>query len=203
MMSPVCRKERRDMQWFYQIVRRFLLSGMLLLAVMLLVFPGMGVSATVNYAANFKDVIGNAPGLDGPISIGGTNNLASHSDNIYSYGNTVNINGGIVDFAIYGGYYNGTLPGIDVASNNNAVTVYSAFVGSSSNDIYGGYAKNINPGSMTASGNTVSIYGGTLRNVYSGFANVASTTGTGIATASGNTANISGGTVSAVYGGYA
>lgn len=202
MMSPVCRKVQRNNQCVFCGLKPLMLSFMILVGA-LLACPRLGVTATVDYNSNFKDVMGNAPFLNGPIGYGGTNNLASHSDNIYSYGNTVNINGGIVDFAIYGGYYNGTIPGGDVGSNNNTVTINPAFVGSSTNDVYGGFAKNVDPGSMTASGNTVNINGGTTRNIYGGFAYVGSLTGTGSATASSNIVNISAGTMNSVYGGNA
>ena len=202
MMSPVCRKTWFNNQYVFRFFEPLLLSFIVLVGT-LLVIPRMGVSATVNYNSNYKDVIGNATFLNGPIGVGGTNNLPSHSNNIYSYGNTVNINGGIVDFSIYGGYYNGTVPGGDAGSNNNIVTINPAFVGSSTNDVYGGYAKNVDPGSMTASGNTVNIYGGTTRNIYGGLAYVGSLTGTGSATASSNTVNISAGTMNCVYGGNA
>lgn len=201
-MSPVCRKTWLNNQYVFRFFEPLLLFFIVLVGT-LLVIPRMGVSATVNYNSNYKDVIGNATFLNGPIGVGGTNNLPSHSNNIYSYGNTVNINGGIVDFSIYGGYYNGTVPGGDVGSNNNIVTINPAFVGSSTNDVYGGYAKNVDPGSMTASGNTVNIYGGTTRNIYGGLAYVGSLTGTGSATASSNTVNISAGTMNCVYGGNA
>lgn len=201
-MSPVCREKWRNIQYGSRVTRNLLFFFMIL-AVAQLVFPHMGVSATVTYSSNYKDVIGNAPFLNGPISIGGTNNLASHGDNIYSYGNTVNINGGVVDFVIYGGYYNGTVSGVDVGSNNNTVTINPAFVGSNTNDIYGGFAKNTNPGSMTASGNAVNINGGTARNIYGGFAYVGSMTGAGTATASNNIVNVSAGSMNSVYGGYA
>lgn len=164
--------------------------------------PKHGVSATVDYASNNRDVIGNAPFLNGPISIGGTNNLASHAENVYSSGNIVNINGGTVDLGIYGGYYNGTVDS-DVASSGNAVTIGSAFSGSNSIDVYGGFARNVNAFSMTASDNTVTVNGGTARSVYGGFAYVASMTGPCVATASGNTVNINEGTIYGVYGGYA
>lgn len=202
MMSPVCRKTWLNNQYVFRFFEPLLLFFIVLVGT-LLVIPRMGVSATVNYNSNYKDVIGNATFLNGPIGVGGTNNLPSHSNNIYSYGNTVNINGGIVDFSIYGGYYNGTVPGGDVGSNNNIVTINPAFVGSSTNDVYGGYAKNVDPGSMTASGNTVNIYGGTTRNIYGGLAYVGSLTGTGSATASSNIVNISAGTMNCVYGGNA
>ena len=162
--------------------------------------PKHGVSATVDYASNYRDVIGNAPFLNGPISIGGTNNLASHAENVYSSGNIVNINGGVVDLGIYGGYYNGTVDS-DVASSGNAVTIGSAFSGSNSIDVYGGFARNVNAFSMTASDNTVTINGGTARSVYGGFAYVASMTGPCVATASGNTVNINEGTISGLWGG--
>ena len=108
MVSPVCRKVRRNDQCVF--CGSTPLLFFIIMVGALLVCPRVGITATVNYSSNYKDVIGNASSLNGTISIGGTNNLPSHSDNIYSYGNTVNINGGIVDFAIYGGYYNGTIP---------------------------------------------------------------------------------------------
>ena len=74
-------------------------------------------AATVdNYIEYYRDVIGNAASYVAPsnigsaLGIGGTNVLLeAHRDNIYSYGNTVNINGGTVDFGIYGGYHNSVL----------------------------------------------------------------------------------------------
>ncbi|MFV0348934.1 MAG: autotransporter domain-containing protein [Halodesulfovibrio sp.] len=160
-------------------------------------------AATVNYSSNYRDVIGNAPFLDGPISIGGTNNIASHAENIYTYANTVNINGGTVDDGIYGGYHNGVATSGDISSNDNAVTIGAAFAGSNSIDIYGGYARSVNPWSMTASGNTVTINGGTASSAFGGLAYVGSMVGPASATASGNTVNLSGGTISNLYGGYA
>jgi len=166
------------------------------------IFPQHCIAATVNYNSNYKDVIGNAPFFDGPISIGGTNNIASHGENIYSYGNTVNINGGVVDFGIYGGYFNGITTEIAVESNGNTVTIGSGFAGSNSIDIYGGFAKSEKAFSMTASDNTVTINGGTARYVYGGYASVWGLSSV-TATASGNTVNINAGTIYAVYGGYA
>ena len=201
MVSPVCRKTWRNNQCVFCGSTPLLFFIIMLGA--LLVCPRVGITAAVDYSSNYKDVIGNASSLNGTVSIGGTNNLPSHSDNIYSYGNTVNIIEGFVDYAIYGGYYNGTVPGGDIGSNNNTVTINPAFVGSNTNDVYGGYAKNVDPGSMTASGNTVNINGGTTRNIYGGFAYVGSSTGTGYATASSNIVNISAGTMNSVYGGNA
>ncbi|WP_034627665.1 autotransporter domain-containing protein [Desulfocurvibacter africanus] len=168
-----------------------------------LMLPQYGVAATVNYAAYYRDVIGNPSFLDGPISIGGTNNLASHSENIYSYGNIVNINGGTVDFGIYGGYHNGVATSGNISSNDNAVTIGAAFAGSNSIDIYGGYARSANPWSMTASDNTVTINGGTARYVYGGFASLGGMVGPASATASGNVINLNGGSISSIMGGYA
>ena len=165
--------------------------------------PQHGAAATVDYTSNYKDVIGNAPFLGGPISIGGTNNIASHADNIYSYGNTVNINGGVVDFGIYGGYYSGVATNVAVSSSDNIVTIGSGFVGSNGIDIYGGFAKSVNAFSMTASDNTVTINGGTAGYVYGGLAYVDSMTGPCVATASGNIVNINDGSINSVYGGYA
>lgn len=203
MNFSICRNVLRSMQCGFRANKKHLLCFLLLLAGTSLIHPSMGISATVNYTSNYKDVIGNAPYLNGPIGIGGTNNIASHAENIYSYGNTVNINGGVVDFGIYGGYYSGTVPGIDVGSSNNTVTINPAFIGSSTIDIYGGFAKNVTPGSMTASGNTVNLNGGTARYVYGGFAYVGSTTGTGTATASNNIVNLSAGSINNIVGGYA
>lgn len=167
------------------------------------VFPQNVNSATVNYSSNYKDVIGNAPFLNGPISIGGTNNIASHAENIYSYGNTVNINGGVVDFGIYGGYHNGVATSGDVSSNDNTVTIGAAFAGSNSIDIYGGYARSVNPWSMTASNNTVTINGGTGKDAFGGRAYIDSHSGTGTATASGNSVTLSGGSLYTIFGGAA
>lgn len=111
----------------------------------LLMMPRYGIAASVDYNHNYKDVIGNAPFLNGPISIGGTNNLESHKENIYASGNTVNIISGVVDFGIYGGYHNGTTTSADIESSNNTVTIGSAFAGHSGLDIYGGYARSVNP----------------------------------------------------------
>ena len=165
--------------------------------------PQNANAATVNYSSNYRDVIGNALFLDGPISIGGTNNIASHADNIYAYGNTVNINGGVVDTGIYGGYFNGITTELAVESNGNTVTIGAGFIGSSAIQIFGGYAKSVNPWSMTASGNTVTINGGTANSAFGGLAHVDSMVGPASATASGNTVNLSGGTISNLYGGYA
>ena len=165
--------------------------------------PQNANAATVNYSSNYRDVIGNAPFLDGPISIGGTNNIASHAENIYAYGNTVNINGGGVDTGIYGGYFNGITTELAVESNGNTVTIGAGFIGSSAIQIFGGYAKSVNPWSMTASGNTVTINGGTANSAFGGLAYVDSMVGPASATASGNTVNLSGGTISNLYGGYA
>ncbi|MFV0349349.1 MAG: hypothetical protein ACK5JO_12240, partial [Halodesulfovibrio sp.] len=165
--------------------------------------PQNANAATVNYSSNYRDVIGNAPFLDGPISIGGTNNIASHAENIYSYGNTVNINGGVVDTGIYGGYFNGITTELAVESNGNTVTIGAGFIGSSAIQIFGGYARSVNPWSMTASGNTVTINGGTASSAFGGLAYVGSMAGSASATASGNTVNLNGGTISNLYGGYA
>ena len=172
-----------------------------------LAFPSRCLSASVNYTNDYRntyrDVIGNPGMLDGASGYGGVNNLAYHANNIYSYGNTVIISGGTVDSGIYGGFYNGTLTDIDVSSSNNIVTIESSFIGNSNVNVYGGYARNVNPGSMSASNNTLNIYGSMLHYVYGGYAYEGSMTGTGTATASGNVINISGGTANSVYGGYA
>lgn len=168
-----------------------------------LVLPKHSLAATVNYTSNYKDVIGNAPFLDGPVGMGGTNNIESHKNNIYSYGNTVNINGGVVDFGIYGGYHNGDATSADVSSSDNTVTIGSAFAGNTNLDIYGGYAGSENPWSMTASDNTVTINGGTGNDVYGGFAHLGSMTGAVTATASGNSVTLNNGSLSNIWGGYA
>lgn len=170
---------------------------------LVLVLPKHGFAAAVNYTSNYKDVIGNAPFLNGPISMGGTNNIESHKNNIYSYGNTVNINGGVVDFGIYGGYHNGNETSANVSSSDNTVTIGSAFGGNANLDIYGGYARSVNPWSMTASDNTVTINGGTARYVYGGFASLGGMVGPASATASGNVINLNGGSISSIMGGYA
>lgn len=172
-------------------------------AMALLMVPRDGIAASVDYNHNYRDVIGNAPFLGHPISIGGTNNLESHKENIYSSGNTVNIIGGFVDNGIYGGYHNGTTTSADIESSNNTVMIGGGFGGYGLLDIYGGYARSENPFSMTASHNTVTINGGIADDVFGGRALVDGTTGSAIATASGNTVNINNGTISRVCGGYA
>ncbi|MGE4441475.1 MAG: autotransporter domain-containing protein [Desulfomicrobium sp.] len=170
-----------------------------------------GFAATVdNYIEDYRDVIGNAASyvapsnIDSALGIGGTNVLLeAHRDNIYSYGNTVNVNGGTVDFGIYGGYHNGVATSGDISSNDNAVTIGAAFAGSNSIDVYGGYAKSVNPWSMTASDNTVTINGGEARSVYGGFAYLGGVGGPASATASGNVINLNAGAISSIYGGYA
>lgn len=178
---------------------------------LVLVLPQHVFAASVTYtdADDFHDVLGNAGSYVDPLdvgsafSIGGSNSLSSHGENVYSYGNTVNINGGTVDYGIYGGYHNGVATSGNVLSNDNTVTIGAAFVGSNINDIYGGYARSENPWSMTASDNTVTINGGTARYVYGGLAKVTGMTGSGTATASGNIINLNGGFISSIVGGYA
>jgi hypothetical protein len=178
---------------------------------LVLVLPKHAFAASMTYidGDNYHYVLGNADASVDPLnvgsafSIGGSNNLSSHGENVYSYGNTVNINGGTVDYGIYGGYHNGVATSGNVLSNDNTVTIGAAFVGSNINDIYGGYAISDKPWSMTASDNTVTINGGTARYVTGGLAGVNSMTGSGTATASGNIVNLNGGSISSIVGGYA
>lgn len=164
--------------------------------------PRHGFAATVTYSSNYKDVMGN-PDFLGGNSIGGTNNLPSHAENVYSSGNIVNILGGVVDFGIYGGYHNGTTTNTDIGSNANTVTIDAAFSGNNDIKIYGGFAESTQEFSMTASVNTVTLNGGLAQSVYGGLAFVDSMTGSVTATASGNTVNVNGGTISSIFGGYA
>ena len=192
--------------------RVFLLYFVMPYLGLFLVLPKHSLAATENYndPSFFSDLIGNAPSYVDPsdvgsvASVGGTDDLVSHGDNVYSYGNIVNVNGGEVVNRIFGGYYNRIASGVSVSSNDNAVTIGSAFAGNTNLNIYGGYASSIAPWSMTASDNTVTINGGTARNVLGGFAFVNSGTGSAIATASGNVVNINGGTttIDSIYGGY-
>ena len=101
MNVPVCSKAWHNNQCAFYGSKPLLLSLIIMVGA-LFICPRAGFAATVDYNSNYKNVIGNAPFLNGPVGIGGTNNLPAHSDNVYSYGNTVNINGGIVDFSIYG-----------------------------------------------------------------------------------------------------
>lgn len=179
-----------------------LYSAALSLAVALL-SPQQGVAASVDYSSNYKDVIGNAPFLGSAISIGGTNNLPSHAEEILVSGNTVNILGGaVVDYGIYGGYHDGTTTSADLAASNNSVTIASAFVGHGTLNIYGGFAKTANAFSMTASDNTVTINGGNARDVYGGYARI-NTYNPITATASGNSVTFNAGTLDSIYGGSA
>ena len=66
MMSPVCRKTWLNNQYVFRFFEPLLLFFIVLVGT-LLVIPRMGVSATVNYNSNYKDVIGNATFLNGPI----------------------------------------------------------------------------------------------------------------------------------------
>ncbi len=168
-----------------------------------LLLPQHGVAASVDYSSDFHDVIGNGSSIDSLFSIGGSNNLASHAENIYASGNTVNILGGaVVDYGIYGGYHNGTTTSADLTASNNSVTIASGFVGHGTLDIFGGYAKTVNAFSMTASDNTVTINGGTARDVYGGLAHI-NTFGAITATASGNSVTFNAGTLGSIYGGSA
>lgn len=128
---------------------------------------------------------GTGTASDNKVNInGGTVNIAVYggeSQNGAASGNTVNISGGTVK-AVFGGNSNSS------TATNNTVTISGGAV---SQDVQGGYT---NTGAAT--GNTVTISGsGTVgRDVYGGFA-FNGTTG-------GNTVNISGGqVVGTVYGG--
>ena len=154
-------------------------------------------AASVTYNNNWNSyyLLGNSA-AGGSISFGGVNTLIDKDDSNYSSGNTVTAVNGNVDYAIYGGYFYGTINS-DAASNSNNVTINTSFAGKSGLNIYGGYAVATGLGSMTANENTVTLNGGTADQVYGGFAE--STT----ATANNNTVTMSGGSVTTIYGGYA
>ena len=97
-------------------------------------------------------------------------------------GNTVEINGGRVDFLTYGGVTGGT-----GTAKNNKVTLTNGTVNS---DIYGGVAASGN-----AEGNIVNIKGGSAANhdVYGGFSTNGDATGNTVTVTAGSVRNIDGG----------
>ena len=99
-------------------------------------------------------------------------------------GNTVEINGGRVDFVTYGGVTGGT-----GTAKNNKVTLTNGTVHS---DIYGGAAS-----SGAATGNKVNIKGGSAANhdVYGGFSTNGNATGNIVTVTGGSVRNVVGGKV--------
>ena len=97
-------------------------------------------------------------------------------------GNTVEINGGIVDFVTYGGVTGGV-----GTAKDNTVTLTGGIVNS---DIYGGVAD-----SGAATGNKVYIKGGSATNhdVYGGFSTNGDATGNTVTVTAGSVRNIDGG----------
>ncbi|MDR2934321.1 MAG: hypothetical protein LBV70_00340, partial [Candidatus Adiutrix sp.] len=155
------------------------------------------------------DTNGNTVIINGPGVGGGVLGALSQTKDSSAANNSVTINGGQATY-VYGGQAehirgNATVTGnrVTISNNSSAYTVWggesygstssvaadnSVFISDStvSGGVYGAYA------STSATGNSVSISGGTVKPVYGGYGY----------TAEGNSVNISGGTVTSVTGGY-
>ena len=143
---------------------------------------------------NNNTVIVNSGIVSGDVD--GADALATGLDPATATGNRVIMNGGRVDWDVYGAYAesdsgNATATGNSVTINGGAVT----------GDVYGGSAQS-DSGNATATGNRVIINNGTITgDVYGGSA---SSSGGGDAAAMGNSVTINNGTITGdVYGGYA
>ena len=181
--------------------RSFCVSRAILpaLAVLGLSAPQDGQAAEVTFELGDSavNVIGNPTTAGAPTGIGGTDNgLSTFFDNANASDNTVTVTGGAVTDSIYGGFHSTSTDGATAGGNRVDI---SGLTGSSSLDVYGGFAFGQTPGnSVTASGNEVTINGGRYHLISGGQA----LNTTGQVTANDNTVEVNSITASTLHGGY-
>lgn len=162
-------------------------------------------AATVDFSSGSSTyVVGNPDIAGNPTGTGGINSLDTLRNNAEASGNTVNVTGGTVANGIYGGYHS-TTTGAAASATGNRVDVGPAFAGNASLFIYGGFARVAASGSShigksaIASGNTVTVSGGSSYQIFGGQA----ISEAGPAKADNNTVRLTGGVNKEIFGGQA